>query len=118
MTENRDEIVYLDDILDAAAKAQEFAHGLTFEEFKRDERTVFAVIRALEIIGEAAKQVPSDTRERAPGIPWSEMTGMRDKLIHAYQGIDLVVVWRTVQEDLPQAVPLIRELRSTFLDSD
>lgn len=111
MTERRDVSIYLDDILDAASKAQRFTEGLSFEEFKRDDRTAFAVMRALEVLGEAAKNVPQAFRDRAPEVPWQEMAGMRDKLIHAYHGVDLQVVWRTVQEDLPGMIQSIRRLR-------
>lgn len=111
MTERRDVSVYLDDILDAASKAKRFTEGLSFEEFERDDRTAFAVMRALEILGEAAKNVPQEFRDRAPEVPWQEMAGMRDKLIHAYHGVDLQVVWRTVQEDLPGMIQSIRRLR-------
>jgi uncharacterized protein with HEPN domain len=75
---------------------------------------VFAVVRALEIVGEAAKLVPAEVRDRAPEIPWRVMAGMRDKLIHAYAGVDLQVVWRTVHEELPAVLvhieALLREL--------
>ena len=104
MTLERDPRVYLDDILDAAGKAIEFTDGLSFGEFVGDKRTTFAVIRAFEILGEAAKNVPEATRKLAPRVPWQEMAGMRDKLIHAYHGVDLKVVWRAIREDLPIVV--------------
>lgn len=101
MTSKRTHIDYLRDILDAVEKAGEFTRGIDFDQFAADPRTHFAVVRALEIIGEAAKNVPIAIREQHPDIPWSEMAKMRDKLIHSYFGVDLRVVWRTVQEDLP-----------------
>lgn len=101
MSLERDPRIYLDDILDAAGKAIEFTNGLSFEEFVGDDRTTFAVIRAFEILGEAAKNVPAAIRDMAPRVPWQDMAGMRDKLIHAYHGVDLAVVWRAVREDLP-----------------
>jgi len=104
MSLERDPRVYLDDILDAARKAVEFTEGLSFEEFVADDRTTFAVIRAFEILGEAAKNVPAATREAVPRVPWQDMAGMRDKLIHAYHGVDLAVVWRAIREDLPIVV--------------
>lgn len=111
MTPQRDLHVYLEDILEASFKAIRFLEGVTFEQFENDERTAFAVVRALEIVGEAAKHIPPVVRDRAPEIPWQEMAGMRDKLIHGYQGVDLRVVWRTVREDLPTVVDAIRELQ-------
>lgn len=111
MTPTRDAAVYLDDIVDAALKARAFVEGLSFAEFEKDERSAFAVMRALEIVGEAAKGVPALIRDRAPEVPWVEMAGMRDKLIHGYQGVDLHVVWRTVHEDLPAVIAAVRSLR-------
>ncbi|MGH9855939.1 MAG: HepT-like ribonuclease domain-containing protein, partial [Blastocatellia bacterium] len=92
---------YLADILDAIGKVSRFIEGLTFEEFAQDDKTVFAVVRGLEIIGEATKQIPSSVRDSCPEIPWREMAGMRDKLTHGYFGVNLMVVWKTSTEDLP-----------------
>lgn len=75
--------------------------GMTFEQFSQDDKTAYAVVRALEIIGEATKKIPDAVRDQYPQIPWREMAGMRDKLIHDYFGVNLGVVWKTVQEDLP-----------------
>ena len=118
MSEERDISVYLDDIIEAAGKAVRFAEGLSFSEFESDERTSYAVVRALEILGEAAKNVPQTTRDRAPQIPWQDMAGMRDKLIHAYHGVDLRVVWRTLREDLPDTIEAIRLLRRQIGDAE
>lgn len=101
MSGKRTHIDYLRDILDAVGKARRFAEGMEFEEFAADDRTSFAIVRALEIIGEAAKKVPRTVRDRYPDVPWQEMARIRDKLIHDYFGVDLRVVWRTVHEDLP-----------------
>lgn len=110
MSPRRDPRISLGDILDAATKATQFVDGLSFEEFAEDDRTVFAVVRALEIVGEATKGVPPRIRDRAPGLPWREMAGMRDKLIHAYHGVDLKVVWRTAKNELPIVIAEIRNL--------
>ena len=74
---------------------------MTYEQFAGDAKTVFAVVRALEIIGEATKKLPQSVRDRYPKVPWREMAGIRDKLIHDYFGVNLAVVWKTVIEDLP-----------------
>lgn len=101
MTPQRTYTDYLRDILDAVEKVDKFMEGISFEQFANDDRTNFAVVRALEVIGEATKRIPPVIQEQYPHVPWSEMAGMRDKLIHDYFGVDLQVVWRTVQEDLP-----------------
>lgn len=96
---------YLLDMIDAMDKAEMFIGGLDLEAFCKDEKTAYAVIRGLEIIGEAAKKVPADMRRRFSDIPWASLAGMRDKLIHDYIGVGLEVVWRTVQEDIPAVRP-------------
>ncbi len=92
---------YLCDILDSIEKIGRFVSGMGFEEFATDDKTCYAVARALEIIGEAAKNVPDDKRACYPEVPWRQVAGMRDKLSHAYFGVDMEVVWKTVEEDLP-----------------
>jgi uncharacterized protein with HEPN domain len=103
----RDIRLYLDDILDAIIKIDKFIEGLSFEQFQDDEKTIDAVIRKLEVIGEATKNVPQDTRSKHPDIPWKEMAGMRDKLAHEYFGVRLDVVWSTIKTRLPQLRPMI-----------
>jgi len=92
---------YLQDIVDAAFQAESFVRGMDFNTFRADTRTLWATIRAIEIIGEAAKNIPDSVRVRYPAIPWRAMAGMRDKLIHAYASVDSEVVWKTVREDVP-----------------
>ncbi len=99
---------YLEDILDALSKVTKFIEGMTFDQFSTDDKTAFAVIRALEIIGEATKHIPEQVRESYPKLPWREMAGIRDKLIHDYFGVNIKVVWKTATEDLPELEPKIR----------
>ena len=115
MTPERLWIDSIRDIYDAATKAIEFTCGMNFPSFAADEKTAFAVIRAFEIIGEAARSVPEDVRKAHPSVPWQSMTGMRDKLIHAYFGVSLEVVWQTVGEDLP---PLLEALQAILAEAD
>jgi uncharacterized protein with HEPN domain len=101
MRSRREYTDYLRDILDATVKAGRFVAGVDFQAFRCNDEKAFAVIRALEIVGEAAKHLPASLRARYPDVPWQDIMGMRDKVIHGYFGVDLEVVWRTVREDLP-----------------
>ena len=91
----------LNEIIEAISLIKEFTANMEFEDFESDKKTQFAVIRALEIIGEATKAIPEEFKEEHPEVPWKEMARIRDKLIHAYFGVDLRVVWRTLNEDIP-----------------
>lgn len=87
---------YLRDMFENAELALSFVQGMRFEEFIEDEKSQYAVMRALEVISEAARQVPDSVRNSTPEIPWREITGMRNKLMHEYFGASMKVVWRTV----------------------
>jgi uncharacterized protein with HEPN domain len=106
----------LRDILDAARTAIEFVIEESDGDFSVDKKTEFAVIRALEIVGEAARRIPTSYREEHPHIPWAEMAGMRDKLIHDYFGVDFDVVLKTVHQDLPPLVTAIQSLLESKLN--
>jgi uncharacterized protein with HEPN domain len=110
MKEPRDHRDHLDDIFQATRKALEFVEGAIYQDFLRDDKTVYAVVRALEIVGEAAKRIPAEIRDRFPTIPWRSMAGIRDKLIHDYVSVNLEVVWKTVTEDLPLLLPQIQRV--------
>ena len=110
MKKNRDYSLYLNDMLDSASKAILFTEGMTFNSFMKDEKTHYAVIRAIEIIGEASKKIPKNLRTKYEEIPWNEISGMRDKLIHDYFGINSKIVWKTVNEDLPILIKLIMKI--------
>lgn len=102
---------YIWDLFNNARKAIVFVSSMTYSDFERE--TQYAVVRALEIMGEAAKKVPGEIKMAYPEIPWREISGMRDKLIHDYTGVNLMVIWRTLQQDLP---PLIQHLKRLLSD--
>ena len=104
---------YLEDILIAARAIRRFTAGVTREQFLANEEKYEAVNRKFEIIGEAARHLSPEARQRFPDVPWRLVTAMRNLLIHDYDDVDLNVVWQTAQADLP---PLIRQLES-YLDS-
>ena len=105
---------YIQDISDAMNKAMEFVEGMEYEDFICDDKTIFAVIKAIEVIGEAVKNIPEDVKKDYPEIPWREMAGMRDKLIHGYFGVNLKRVWKTVKEEIPPLKPLFEKLLGSF----
>ena len=107
---SRDQTIYLRDILDAIDSIESFVTGMDFAAFQQDDKTYSAVVRKLEVIGEATKQVPDEIRQRKPEIPWKEMAGMRDRLIHAYFAIDVKLVWRTIHDYLPTTRSQISEI--------
>jgi len=110
MKAKREYVDCFKDIQDAIEKIKDFTAGLDFENFAKDYKTTFAVIRALEIIGESAKKVPKSVRSRYPDVPWQDMAGMRDKLIHDYFGVDLRVVWKTLEIDLPPLMSILDQI--------
>ncbi len=83
---------------------------MSFEQFVKDRKTVNAVVRSLEIIGEASKNIPASIREKHGEVPWKRMTGMRDKVIHGYFGVDNKTLWNTVRDDLPPLKQLVQKI--------
>ncbi|MCI2429272.1 DUF86 domain-containing protein [Candidatus Acetothermia bacterium] len=106
----RDYRLYLKDILDALDSIEAFVQGMNQDDFEKDDKTASAVVKKFEIIGEATKQLSSEVRQKYPEVPWSDMAGMRDRLIHGYFGVDYEVVWRTIKERIPQVKPQIRKI--------
>lgn len=90
-----------EDILEAIDRIQHYTNGLNFDQWQKDIKTIDAVIRNLEIIGEAANHIPPEIQTLYPDIPWHKMRGIRNILVHEYFGVDTEVLWRTTQEDLP-----------------
>ena len=110
MSSNRETHDYLVDILDAISDLSDFTADMTFEDFSADRKTINACIRSLEVIGEATKKIPPEIRQQKPTLPWQAISGMRDKLIHEYFGVDLTIVWQTIQHDLSAFEHAISEL--------
>ena len=105
----RDIALYLCDILTNMAETRNFIGSMTYNEFTADRKT-YAVVRCLEIIGEATKNVPQEIRALRPAVPWKLMAGMRDKCIHAYFGVKYKTVWEAVKNEIPPIEPLIASL--------
>lgn len=98
----RDYKLYLDDILQAIEKIEKYTKGLTVEKLKKEDLVVDGVVRNLEIIGEAAKNIPVDIKKKHSDIEWKKITGLRDILAHEYFGIDLEILWDIVKNKLPE----------------
>jgi uncharacterized protein with HEPN domain len=96
----RDISLFLKDILDSISSIEKFIKNLSFNDFVNDDKTSSAVIRKIEIIGEAAKNIPQSIHTKYEEIPWKEIAGMRDKIIHSYFGVDYELIWKVVVEDL------------------
>lgn len=106
----RDNELYLQDIYDSIRKIDKYVNGLELAEFKKDQKTIDAVVRNLEVLGEAAKYISSDFKKKNSHIPWREMVEMRNKVIHEYFGVDSAILWTTIKNDLPQLKKDIKQL--------
>ena len=104
---------YINDLIEACEDILSFTKGMSYSDFTNDKKTINAVIRSLEVIGEATKNLPMSFRDTYPDIPWKSMAGMRDKLIHEYFGVDKQMVWQAVEKHIPEIFSLIKML---FID--
>ncbi len=102
---------YIEDIITSIRDIDQFISGMIYNEFINDKKTYNAVIRSIEIIGEAAKNIPDRIVEKYVDIPWKKMAGMRDKMIHGYFGIDNEILWKTIKDDIPHILPLIENVK-------
>lgn len=100
----------LQDILQAISDARQFTAGMTLEAFTADQKTIRAVAFEIAVIGEASSSVPAEIRERYPQIPWAKMRAMRNILVHRYFGLNLQILWDTVQQDLPALETLVKHV--------
>jgi len=98
---------YIQDILDAISDVDDFIGTMRFEDFLKDKKTVNAVLKSIEIMGEASKRIPQNLRDKYPAVPWKRMAGVRDKLIHEYSGVDLEIVWKLIKHELTLVQPEI-----------
>jgi len=104
----RDWKLRIKDILESIAKIQRYTEGMTFESFVADEMRIDAVVRNITIIGEAAGRVPPEVQRRYPQIPWYEMRGIRNVVVHEYFGVSLSILWQTVKQNLPPLVTMLK----------
>lgn len=112
----REDKLLLKDILEAVSAIEKFVKDIEFEEFKANDEKSSAVIRKFEIIGEASKRLSEKLKESHPEIPWKEMAGFRDKLIHFYFGIKYELVWQAIKRRLPQLKPLLQKILELNID--
>ena len=108
----RDYRVYLDDILESTAKIREYTVGFSREQLSNDSKTLDAVIRNFMIIGEAAKNVPEEIRSKYSETAWRDMAGLRDIVVHRYFGVNLDIIWKVIQTDLPVLEKQVRRILS------
>jgi uncharacterized protein with HEPN domain len=105
--------VYLDDIIESSAKINAYIAGLSYDDFLNDDKTIDAVLRNLEIIGEAAKRIPEKIRQQRSDIEWLKVIGLRNILIHQYSGVDLEIVWQIITQKLPLFEQQIKNILDT-----
>jgi uncharacterized protein with HEPN domain len=105
-------------MLDAMEKAELAVSGVDYDRFANDFMINFVVVRALEIVGEAAKRLSPEFRAQYPAVPWKKMAGMRDRIIHGYDNVNLNIVWQVVQEDIPHVRPHLQQILADYSDDD
>ena len=99
---SRDPELLLEDILAAIRKVDRYTAGMDWERFRQDEKTTDAVVRNLEVVGEAVRRLPEDFIARHPNVPWRQAAGLRNRIVHDYFGLDLEIIWEVIQHDLPR----------------
>jgi uncharacterized protein with HEPN domain len=117
MKKDRNHILFIHDIHDCIIKIGNYISNLDYESFYNDPKTIDAVIRNIEIIGEATKNIPNEIKIKFPDIPWKEMARMRDKITHWYFEIDVPIVWKVVSMALPEILPSINSILNQLKSS-
>ena len=108
----KDDLAYIEHILLSISNIQEYTLKMTMVDFEKNQMVQDAVIRNIEIVGEATKNISSEMKSTYYKVPWKEMAGMRDKLIHDYMGVDVAVVWKTIEIDIPQLKGLLKDIKA------
>lgn len=111
----RGSLLYLQDIWDSILKIEDYTEDVSLEDFNKDWKTIDAVVRNFEIIGEAARNMPEEVLEKYPDVPWDKMVSTRNKVIHEYFGVDTDILWTTVHEDLPSLKVQIENIRVSYI---
>lgn len=101
---------YFQDILDYAKSSLEFTANLQYEELLMDKKAIFATIRALEVVGEASNRISDEVKEKYPHLPWIEMRGLRNRIIHNYDDIDYEIIWKVLKNEIPKLIPQIESI--------
>ncbi|MHB1660703.1 MAG: HepT-like ribonuclease domain-containing protein [bacterium] len=110
---NRDFRLYLDDIIKYIEKAEKYTNNITYEDFLKDDKTSNAVIRCIEVLGEASNKIPDEIKNKYP-IPWRDITNMRNRIIHGYFDVDIEEVWIAVQKDMKELKPFIQKIIADY----
>lgn len=106
----------LEDILEASQKIILYTSGMSFDDFIADDKTIDAVVRNFEIIGEAANRIPDDFKSDHPEIEWRRMTGLRNRIIHEYFGVDYTTVWKIKEENVPELADFIQRIIDNLIN--
>jgi uncharacterized protein with HEPN domain len=110
----REPFLLLEDIIESIRKIRIYTNGLSLNDFLKDDKTIDAVIRNFEIIGEAANRIPDEMRDKFPLVNWHRIRGFRNRIVHDYMGIDYEIVWEIIEKDLEDLQNKIKELRNSM----